>query len=195
MPYDANATRTRIFDAAATEFAVHGIAGARMDRIATAAKANKASIYAYFGDKETLFAAVLRRQLGEMADAVEVDPGSVPEYVGELFDYQVNHPEVVRLVQHEALNFGNQGVPWDAQDPRSAHYAHKADAVAQAQINGLVDASLNPRNVVLAMLGMVSWYTAAPQISRLLIGDPADTTTIASHRATLVELAHRMLAP
>ena len=35
---DAQATRRRLLDAAAAEFAVHGIAGARVDRIAAAAK-------------------------------------------------------------------------------------------------------------------------------------------------------------
>jgi hypothetical protein len=108
---------------------------------------------------------------------------------------QVGRPEVIRLVQQEALSFGSQGVSWEAQSPRSAHYSDKAAAVSQAQTTGLVESSLNPRSVVLAMLGMVSWYTAAPQISQLLVGDPADPDTITAHRRTLVELSRRMLAP
>lgn len=45
---------------AAAEFAEHGIAGARLDRIAATAKSNKAQIYHYFTSKEGLFDAVLR---------------------------------------------------------------------------------------------------------------------------------------
>ena len=37
------------------EFSAYGIAGARVDRIASAAKANKQAIYAYFGSKDALF--------------------------------------------------------------------------------------------------------------------------------------------
>ena len=55
MARDSEATRRRIFEAAFEEFARHGIAGARIDRIAAAACANKQLIYAYFGSKQALF--------------------------------------------------------------------------------------------------------------------------------------------
>ena len=40
MVGDAQATRQRLLDAAAAEFAAFGFAGARVDRIAAAAKSN-----------------------------------------------------------------------------------------------------------------------------------------------------------
>ena len=55
MPWDAQETRRRLLEAAITEFSCYGIAGARVDRIASTAKANKQAIYAYFGSKEALF--------------------------------------------------------------------------------------------------------------------------------------------
>ena len=55
MAYDSAATRARLLDAAHSEFAERGLAGARVDRIAAAAQANKQAIYAYFGSKEQLF--------------------------------------------------------------------------------------------------------------------------------------------
>ena len=42
MPGDAQATKRRLLAAATAEFAAHGLAGARVDRIAAAARANKA---------------------------------------------------------------------------------------------------------------------------------------------------------
>src|SRR6202049_4270086 len=48
-----------ILQAAAKEFAEHGIAGARTDAIAREARVNKALLYYYFKDKETLYGAVL----------------------------------------------------------------------------------------------------------------------------------------
>lgn len=53
-------TVERILAAAQTEFAAHGLSGARVDRIAQAAKVNKAMLYYHFHSKERLYLAVLR---------------------------------------------------------------------------------------------------------------------------------------
>jgi len=60
-----NPARTRglILSAALTEFAAHGFAGARVDAIARQAGINKRMLYHYFGGKEELFRAVLRRKI------------------------------------------------------------------------------------------------------------------------------------
>ncbi|MFC7585359.1 TetR/AcrR family transcriptional regulator [Nonomuraea antimicrobica] len=79
MTYDAGATRQRIFQAATAEFAEHGLAGARIDRIAAAAQANKQAIYLYFGGKEKLFGAVVRAKLDEICHAVSLDPARCPK--------------------------------------------------------------------------------------------------------------------
>src|SRR5579862_3943983 len=52
-------SRAAILGAAAQEFAQHGIAGARTDAIAREAGVNKALLYYYFKDKETLYGAVM----------------------------------------------------------------------------------------------------------------------------------------
>src|SRR5271169_3641258 len=52
-------SRAAILKAAAREFAELGIAGARTDAIAREAQVNKALLYYYFKDKETLYGAVL----------------------------------------------------------------------------------------------------------------------------------------
>ncbi|MEA2532746.1 MAG: hypothetical protein QOJ93_557, partial [Actinomycetota bacterium] len=51
-PRDAEATKELLLAAASEEFAEHGLAGARIDRIAERAGANKRLLYRYFGDKE-----------------------------------------------------------------------------------------------------------------------------------------------
>ena len=43
-------TRQKILDAALAEFASYGLGGARVDRIAQRAGANKRMLYYYFGD-------------------------------------------------------------------------------------------------------------------------------------------------
>jgi AcrR family transcriptional regulator len=59
-------SRTKILAAAATEFAARGYAGANVDRIARAARLNKAMIYYHFASK----AALYRDILNDMFDAV-----------------------------------------------------------------------------------------------------------------------------
>jgi TetR/AcrR family transcriptional regulator len=59
-------TRDRLLAAAAQEFAAHGFAGANVDRIARAARVNKAMIYYHFRSK----AALYREILGDMFRAV-----------------------------------------------------------------------------------------------------------------------------
>ena len=56
---DAEASKARVFDAAAEEFALHGFAGAKVDRIAARARVNKAMIYYHFKNKAALYRAVV----------------------------------------------------------------------------------------------------------------------------------------
>jgi TetR/AcrR family transcriptional regulator len=53
-------SRDRVFTAAAAEFAARGYAGANVDRIARAARLNKAMIYYHFPSKSALYRAILR---------------------------------------------------------------------------------------------------------------------------------------
>jgi AcrR family transcriptional regulator len=54
------ANRVRLLEAAAAEFAAHGLAGANINRISVAAGLAKGTVYNYFPSKEELFAAVAR---------------------------------------------------------------------------------------------------------------------------------------
>ena len=66
-------SRRAILEAAAAEFANEGIAGARIDAIAAAAGVNKALLYYYFQDKETLYGAVLEQTFqGLLEDLVRI---------------------------------------------------------------------------------------------------------------------------
>src|ERR1700757_4369861 len=87
-------SRAAILQAAAQEFAEHGIAGARTDAIAREAHVNKALLYYYFKDKETLYGAVLADAFSGLKDAVfRVLDNNLPPrekmlaYVGTYFDF------------------------------------------------------------------------------------------------------------
>ena len=91
--YDASATRSRLVEAAIHEFAAHGLAGARVDRIADAAAANKRAIYDYFANKQGLFDTAVARVTGDLIQAIPLDENNLANYAGELFDYLQKHPD------------------------------------------------------------------------------------------------------
>src|SRR6516165_10393087 len=66
----AGDSRDRVFAAAAVEFAARGFAGANMDRIARAARLNKAMIYYHFAGKTALYRAILSDMFGAVRAAV-----------------------------------------------------------------------------------------------------------------------------
>ena len=64
-------SRQRLLTAAAVEFASRGFAGGSVDRIARAARVNKAMIYYHFGSKAALYREILR----DMFEAVSLRVG------------------------------------------------------------------------------------------------------------------------
>ncbi|MBO2445545.1 TetR/AcrR family transcriptional regulator [Actinomadura barringtoniae] len=189
MSYDAEATRQRIFDAATAEFAEHGLAGARIERIATAAKANKQAIYLYFGGKEKLFGSVVRAKMEEICHAVALDPTTFPESIGRLFDWYAEHPELLRLLLWEALETGDG--PVVGEEERRAEYRQNISELAAA---GAGDGSLQAaQDWMFTVLGLVSWNFAAPQLRRLILDEPDQKKALARRRAHVIEMARNLL--
>ena len=89
---NAEATKERILEAALAEFSAHGIAGARVDRIAQAARCNKNLIYIYFEDKETLFTTVLQKHLVRIHEEQPFTPDDLPGYAAKVFDWARANP-------------------------------------------------------------------------------------------------------
>jgi AcrR family transcriptional regulator len=166
MPYDSQATRERILAAATTEFARHGVAGARIDRIAAAAGANKRAIYDYFGDKDALFAVVLEQELSDCAEAVPVAGGDLGDYAERLLEYHAARPEALRLLLWDALEFlGREPLP--AEDVRTDKYSKRAEAIATTNQVSVDDA----RVLLFLTIGLVNWGAAVPQLNKMIIGD------------------------
>lgn len=106
MAWDTDRTKQLLLDAATEEFSRHGLAGARVDRIAATAGVNKERLYQYFGKKDELFAIVLERELAAVIEATALTGtgmDAVAEYAGRVFDYQREHPALPRLVFWEGL--------------------------------------------------------------------------------------------
>lgn len=105
----ADNTRARILDAATAEFAAHGIAGARVDRIAERSGMSKPMIYTYFGGKSTLFDAVFRAHVLGNGDRVPFDAADLPGYAARLYDDYLADPALVRLLMWKRLEQDGAG--------------------------------------------------------------------------------------
>ena len=174
MPPDSSDTKRRILAAACEEFATHGLAGARVDRIAETANANKRSIYVHFGPKERLFQFVVDQSLAELEASVPFDAFNLPGYAGRMFDYLTGNPQFGRLFAWAQL----EGTPTTEGETNS--YARKLAALT---------ASGDPDGVdTLALtIGMVlSWFFASPAL-RALAPEPEMSPSRLTHfRADLV---------
>lgn len=187
MVRDAQATRQRLLDAAAEEFAARGIAGARVDRIARAARSNKAQIYHYYGSKDGLFDAVFDRIVKATVSDTPIDPTDLPEYAGRLFDRYQKHPEVQRLATWHRLERSDSGDPIEAI---VASNAAKVTAIADAQRAGVLTTRFEPA-VLLALVLALSgtWSSATPEYAGLVKRLPA-----AKRRRAIVDAVAALLA-
>jgi AcrR family transcriptional regulator len=155
MSRDTNATKARLLDAAFTEFAAYGIAGARVDRIADTAGANKRLIYVYFGNKAQLFDEVLRRALRAGAESVPFDVDDLPGYAGAIFDHLVARPDLMRLRLWKLLE--RPSATGLEPDP----FRHKTDQVAQAQQRGDLAGNMAPEDLLTMVLAAAqAWFWA-----------------------------------
>jgi AcrR family transcriptional regulator len=110
---DPERTRQSILDSATAEFARHGLGGARVDRIAARAKANKRMLYYYFGDKDGLFLAALEGRYAHIRNAERslklehLEPrAAVHRLVEFTWSYFLEHPEFMTLLNSENLHKG-----------------------------------------------------------------------------------------
>ena len=100
-------SRARVLDGAAEEFASHGYAGARIQRIARRTRLNVRMLYYHFGSKKGLYSAVLEAIYEEAAKILDLtaraeDPtqAALALYV----DFLVENPRFARVLARELLD-------------------------------------------------------------------------------------------
>ena len=119
--YDAQRTREAILSAAETIFAERGFEGTSVDAIASQAGYNKSLLFQYFGDKLGLYSQMLKRsdrEVGALVGSVFAEVSSrladengtlraeefrafLVTMVRSIFDYLLEHPRLVRILNWE----------------------------------------------------------------------------------------------
>ena len=164
-PRDAEATRGALLERATREFAERGYDGARIDEIAHQAGINKRMIYAYFGDKDGLYLAVLDACLTQALELAreEAVPVAAPlrqraeAIIRRFFAYLALHPDFVRLLGWETLARDRRGRSILLSRLETGLEPLRA-IVRRGIREGAFRSDLDPRAFVLAVNAMLLGY-------------------------------------
>jgi TetR/AcrR family transcriptional regulator len=190
-------SRAAILRAAAQEFAEHGIAGARTDAIARAARVNKALLYYYFKDKETLYGAVLDNAFSGMKTNIfQVLDSDLPPrekimaYAGAYFDFIASNQIYPKLMQREMMR---------AREGDSVHLSRLVKTyfqpiyrrVGELLHKGIAEGEfrkVDPAHFIPSMVAMIVFYfSSAPVMQRIVRFNPLTPERIAERRAAVLD--------
>ena len=186
-------SRTAILQAAVREFAREGIAGARTDAIARAAKVNKALLYYYYRDKDALYGAALDQVFQERNEflmrvlAEDIPPGQkILRYVGAFFDYLAEHPSHREMVQREMLARGSQ-----MQRIVKLYMKPIYEELVKVLRAGIADGIFRPVDPLQFLPSMVAvivhYFGSAPLLKVMTQEDPLSPERLAARRAAVLE--------
>ncbi|MCD6734489.1 MAG: TetR family transcriptional regulator [Burkholderiaceae bacterium] len=159
---DAGATRARILKAAAVEFAQHGFAGGRGERIARRAQSSERMVYYYFGSKDELFRAVLEAAYASLRDAeraVQLDrddpAAALEQFCRFVWRYYAEHPHFISLLNtenlHRARHLRKSGRLDELVTPVVGLLSR---LLAEGQARGAFRADVDPADLYVAIAGL-----------------------------------------
>jgi TetR/AcrR family transcriptional regulator len=191
-------SRAAILQAAVREFAREGVAGARTDAIARAAKVNKALLYYYFKDKEALYGAVLDQVFGGLVTHLEeVFSRDLPPrekilaYAGAHFDYVASHPLYPRIVQGEMMGVGRTRTNHLEKIVKRYFrplFGRIAEVLKKGQFSGEFR-PVDPLQFIPSMIAVIVFYFTSAPVMQLMIGtDPMSSERVAARRAAVLDL-------
>jgi TetR/AcrR family transcriptional regulator len=182
---DPEATRERILDAALIEFSAAGFAGARIQSIAQRANVNVRMLYHYFGEKEDLFRAILRRRFTERPIHPDAGPAPFANQMADWFNRVAANPDWVRLTQWEALEVSDG--PVVEEEERRRRWSTAVEQVRAEQADGRLADDLDPDLVVLALVALTTFPVAFPPSVRMVTGSGPGDPSFQARYATFLE--------
>ncbi len=198
-------TARRILAAAEDIFADRGLAGARTDDIAAAARANKAMLYYYYGDKERLHHAVLENLFRQLRSSIQGAAPAPPRQLGPrerllafvngYFDFVVGHPNYPRLVQREVMESG-RGLQWIVRNYFRPFHQRLCRTIEEGVAAGDFR-SVDAHNTVFTIIAMtVFYFAAAPVLSEVLGRNVLRPRAVAARKRALLDfLVHGLFRP
>ena len=190
-------SRAAILQAALREFSREGVAGARTDAIARAAGVNKALLYYYFKDKDTLYAAALDQVFGGLTQSIlpalssDLPPREkLLAYVGAHFDYIASHPNYPRIAQGEMMRAARGKAP-QLERIAKQYFVPLFRRVAAVIEEGKAAGDfrpVDPMHFVPSMIAVIVFYFTNAPVLRMIGGiDPFAPEPIAARRAAVMD--------
>jgi TetR/AcrR family transcriptional regulator len=165
----------RILDVAFREFALKGLAGARVDEIARRAGVNKQLLYYYYKNKEGLYTAVLAEMASYTGTAVEQIRESAARegYSSALIDHATPKKRKQwqlwrRLWSWEALERSPTTIV--LEEERRDAWRQTVDLAREAQQRGEIDDRFDAEMLMLAIEGILNYPHVLPQNTKLITG-------------------------
>jgi TetR/AcrR family transcriptional regulator len=201
---DPAATRRKLLTAARREFASRGLAGARVDEIATRAGVNKQLVYHYFGDKSALYLAVLEWVYEEIrAQERQLNLTGLPpeqairKLIESSFDYLATHPDFILL-----LNDENRAGARHVRASRKLEAMHSPLLAVISEIlnegvrTGVFRRGINPVHLCISIAGLsYFFFSNTPTLSAIFEKDLSSPAARRSRRAHVVDLVLQALRP
>jgi AcrR family transcriptional regulator len=199
---DPQRTMADILAVASREFADKGLAGARIDDIAAAMRTSKRMIYYYFGSKEGLYIRVLEeayRHMREIEAGLQLDDlppeAALRKLVGFTVDYQIAHPEFIRLVMTENIHRGEYLAQSAAiQDLNVPAIEGLRRVYDRGLKEGVFRSGVDPLDLhmsisALSVFNVANRYTFSIIFKR----DSQDAVTLSARRASIIDMVVRFV--
>jgi TetR/AcrR family transcriptional regulator len=205
--YDKSArTKAAIVAAAMHEFAAHGIAGARVDRIARAARVNNHALYYHFGNKDALFRIVLEhgydsfRANRQPVERTNLDPRqAMVKIVSDVFDFVQRAPEHMAIAQEVNRS---RGAKLDAEGRSRVRLAARpllADVemvLREGKAQGQFSGQTNAEQLYLTIFALCSFYFSnAYTVSAVVGHDLLDPRAVKQRKQEICRFVLAALRP
>lgn len=199
-------TKATILAAAQREFSTHGLAGARVDRIAKSARVNNHALYYHFGNKSALFRAVLEngydafRARQAPRDLKNSPPReAMAEIVSDVFEFIRDTPEHMALVLDVNRNRGAHLTADVRKRVRAAASPLLRDiggVLRQGQSIGVFAKHVDPEHLYLTIFAVCNFYfTNAYTVSAVVGRDLLRAGAIRARKKHIVRFVLDALRP
>src|SRR5262245_61724743 len=163
---DAEATKQRILKASRAEFARHGYSGARVDRIARAARTNKRMLYYHVGNKDALYLEALETAYSDIRAAeqeLRLEDMEALQAIERLvrftWDYFVANPEFIALLNTENLHKArNLKRSRQIASMNSPVVATVGRILEEGVKRGLIRAGIDPLQLYISIAALCYFY-------------------------------------
>jgi AcrR family transcriptional regulator len=200
---DAGRSKRAILDAALVEFSEQGHAGARIDAIAARAGVSKPLIYAYFGDKDALYAAALREayvqiRVGERAlDLEHRDPeDAIRALVAFTLEHFVSKPWFISMLNTENLRGGATiGAIEDVSEIQSPLVSRLREVLDRGVAMGRFRPGIDPVDLYITIASLCYFPVSNAHTLRVVFRRPMDAAWLDRRRRDAEEMVLRFLRP